>query len=95
MHWYRMAESEQATVKEESTSGEQSGHSSSSLSLQYSSSPFEGRSSASDGSDEEGCQRGVVPYSYEPERESGFEAQSRASSDGENRLEARLLNSKW
>ena len=54
-----------------------------------------GHSSGSDGSDEEDSQHSVVPYSYEPEQESGSEAESGASSDGENRLEGRLLNSKW
>ena len=61
-----MAESEVAIVNEECRPKEESSHSSSSLNLHHSSSPFKGHRSASDGSDEEGSQCSVVPYLYEP-----------------------------
>ena len=95
MHWYHMAESKAAMVNKESMSEEESSHNSSCMSLQHSSSSFKGHSSASNGSNEEASQRSVVPYLYEPEHESGSEAESREFSDGENRLEKRLLNYEW
>ena len=78
---------------EESTSEEDdSSHSSSCLSLHYSSSPFEG-----DGSDDEDVdsRRSVVPYSYEPERESVSDSETGTSSDDESRREGRLLSTEW
>ena len=68
-------------------------HSSSCLSLHYSSSPFEGHSSSSGDDNEEGSQRSVVLYLYESEQESGSEAESGTSSGDNNRLEEWLLNS--
>ena len=65
------------------------------LSLHYSSSPFEGDSSALDDSDEYDSQRRVVPYLYKPERKSGSESESGASSDDKSRHEEQLLNSEW
>ena len=79
--------SEEFTEEEDSRS--ESSHRSCCLSLRYSSSPFEGNSSASD---EDDSQCGIVPYLYEPERESISESESGASSDDESR-EERLLNS--
>ena len=90
-----MAESEVAPLNKESTSEEESGHSSNCLSLQYSSFPFEGHSSTSDGSDVEVSQSSVVLYLYEPEWENGSEAESGASSYGKNWLEEQLLNPEW
>ena len=84
-----------AVVNKEFTSEEESSHSSSCLSLQYSSSPFESHSCASDGSDEEGSQHSVVSYSHVPEHKSGSEAESGAPLDGENWLEEQLLNAEW
>ena len=90
-----MAENKAAMANKEFTLEEESSHSSSCLTLQYSSFRFEGHSSTSDSSNEEGSQRSVVPFLYEPEWESDSEAESGASSDDKNRLEERLLNPEW
>ena len=90
-----MAESKVAMMNEEFTSEEESAHGSSCLSHQYSSSPFKGSSSTSNDCDEEGSQCSIAPYWNESEQESGYEAESGASSYGKNRLEEQLLNSEW
>ena len=86
-------ESEPVTSAKGSTSEEEeSNHSSSCLNLHCQSSPFEGDSSASDVSidddndhdGEDGDYRRVDPYMYEPERESGSEPESGASSEDES-----------
>ena len=65
-----------------------------SLGLSYSSSPFEDDSSATDASDDD-SPRGVVPYLYEPERQSGTEYDSADSSRCESQHEERLANCDW
>ena len=89
-----MTESKVAKVSEESTSEEESSHTSRCLRLQYSSPHFKGCSSTLDGNDED-SQCSVVLYLHEPEWESGSEAESGASWDGKSRLEEWLLNFEW
>lgn len=68
-------------------------HSSSCLSLHYSSSPFEGDDSSAD--QDVDSQRSVMPYSYEPERENVSDSETGASSNDDSQREERLLNNEW
>ena len=83
-----MIEEEHSSTTDEAES-EDSSRSSSTLSLRYSSSPFDSCNSTSD-ADEDSHR--VEPYMYEPERSSSDEADE--SSD-EDALTERLNNTEW
>ena len=91
-----MAENELVTMHEESTSEEEeSSHSSSCLSLHYSFPPLNTTVTLLATMKIVNL-NAVLSRTYtEPERESGSESESGASSDDESRLEERLLNSEW
>ena len=76
-----------------STDNELSNHSSSELSLQYSSSPFEGHSSSLESDEESQPEESTIkPYMYEPENSGDEEAAD--SSDDDSRTD-RLDNNDW
>ena len=70
-----------------STEMESSSHSSSELSLRYSSSPFEGHGSSPECEEDSGEERTIEPYREEEE-------ESASSSDDESRTD-RLDNNDW
>ena len=76
-----------------STDNELSSHSNSELSLQYSSSPFEGHSSPPESDEEFQPEESTIePYMYEPENSGDEEAED--SSDDDSRTD-RLDNNDW